>query len=64
VYISWDVVFNEDVFSFAKLHPNAEARLRSEILLLPSNPINPSFGNESIVDSMTNVSNPNFCCKK
>ncbi len=36
VYISRDVVFDETVFPFSELHANAGARLRSEILLLPS----------------------------
>ncbi len=36
VYISRDVIFYENVFPFASLHPNAGAKLRSEILLLPS----------------------------
>jgi hypothetical protein len=35
VYISRDVVFDETVFPFASLHPNAGALLRQEILLLP-----------------------------
>jgi hypothetical protein len=35
VYISRDVVFDENVYPFAHLHPNAGAKLRSEILLLP-----------------------------
>lgn len=35
VYISRDVVFDETVFPFASFHPNAGARLRSEIALLP-----------------------------
>jgi hypothetical protein len=35
VYISRDVVFDETVFPFASLHPNAGALLRKEILLLP-----------------------------
>jgi len=35
VYISRDVVFDESVFPFASLHPNAGARLKSEIALLP-----------------------------
>lgn len=34
VYISRDVVFDETVFPFKELHPNAGALLRSEILLL------------------------------
>ena len=36
VYISRDVVFDETKFPFATLHPNAGARLREEILLLPT----------------------------
>lgn len=35
IYISRDVVFDESVFPFASLHPNAGALLRNEILLLP-----------------------------
>jgi histone deacetylase 1/2 len=35
VYISRDVVFDETVFPFARLHENAGALLRKEILLLP-----------------------------
>ena len=35
VYMSRDVVFDETQFPFAKLHPNAGALLRKEILLLP-----------------------------
>ncbi|WVZ51017.1 hypothetical protein U9M48_002209 [Paspalum notatum var. saurae] len=36
VYISGDVIFDEEVFPFSKLHHNSGARLRQEILLLPS----------------------------
>jgi hypothetical protein len=36
VYISRDVVFDEGIFPFAKLHSNAGARQRAEISLLPS----------------------------
>jgi histone deacetylase 1/2 len=35
VYISRDVVFDENIFPFQSLHPNAGAQLRKEILLLP-----------------------------
>jgi hypothetical protein len=42
VYISLDVIFDESEFLFAKLHSNAGARLRSEILLLPSHLLNPT----------------------
>lgn len=34
IYISRDVVFDENVFPFATMHPNAGARLRKEISLL------------------------------
>jgi hypothetical protein len=37
VYISRDVIFYEQVFPFEDLHENAGAKLRQEILLLPSN---------------------------
>ena len=36
VYISRYIVFDETVFPFASLHPNAGAQLRAEILLLPT----------------------------
>jgi histone deacetylase 1/2 len=36
VYISHDVVFDENIFPFQALHPNAGALLRKEILLLPT----------------------------
>jgi hypothetical protein len=36
VYISRDVIFDENVFPFAFLHPNARACLRSEIINLSS----------------------------
>jgi hypothetical protein len=36
VYVSRDVVFDEAVFPFQTLHPNAGALLRREILLLDS----------------------------
>jgi hypothetical protein len=35
IYISRDIVFDEDLFPFSKLHDNVGARLTSEILLLP-----------------------------
>ena len=37
VYVSRDVVFDENVFPFAALHPNAGRRLHNDILLLPTN---------------------------
>ena len=36
VYISRDVVIDENIFPFSALHPNAGDRLKKEILLLPS----------------------------
>jgi hypothetical protein len=42
IYISRDVVFDECVFPFADLHPNAGAQLQCEILLLPETLKNPS----------------------
>jgi histone deacetylase 1/2 len=41
VYISRDVIFDERVFPFASLHPNASAQLRAEIALLPDSLQNP-----------------------
>jgi hypothetical protein len=43
VYISCDVVFDETVFPFSTLHPNAGARLRLEISLLPPSLIDPAL---------------------
>ena len=52
VYISRDVVFDEHVFPFSTLHPNAGARLRSEIALLPPSLLDPnaSFGDALLRD--------------
>jgi hypothetical protein len=60
VYISQDVIFDENVFPFANLHSNAGAQLQSEILVLPPAHPNPnSFDHrdEAIVDHVSNVSN-------
>jgi hypothetical protein len=35
VYISQDVIFDESVFPFATLHPNAGVRYTSDVLLTP-----------------------------
>lgn len=54
VYISRDVTFDELVFPFSKLHPNAGALLRAKVLLLhPS--LHPM---ESGPDSIANATNP------
>ena len=54
VYISRDVVFDENVFPFSKLHSNAGARLRSEILLLPPSLLNSSVGEQTVDDHIFN----------
>jgi hypothetical protein len=53
VYISRDVVFDETEFPFSKLHPNAGARLREEISLLPQDLLNPSES-EQLPDHVAN----------
>lgn len=51
VYISRDIVFDESVFPFSALHPNAGAQLRAEILLLPDSLKNStSFGDANLHD--------------
>jgi hypothetical protein len=35
VYVSRDVIFDEEIFPFSELHENAGARLRAELELLP-----------------------------
>jgi hypothetical protein len=52
IYISRDVTFDEEVFPFSKLHPNARVRLWSEIQILPSlfPPRLDSSGNGCVVE--------------
>jgi hypothetical protein len=51
IYISRDVVFDEQVFPFSKLHTNAGAHLRYEIELLPPTLFDlSSFGSTTIHD--------------
>lgn len=50
VYISRDVLFDENVFPFASLHPNAGSRLRQDILLLPSTQNTSSTSGDARVD--------------
>jgi hypothetical protein len=47
------VVFDEDIFPFTKLHPNAGTLLKSEILLLPKTliPSDPLHGSVNIMDA-------------
>ena len=47
VYISRDVVFDESVYPFASLHPNAGALLKKELLLLPPQPQNIDHGGDN-----------------
>jgi hypothetical protein len=54
VYISRDVVFDETVFPFFTLHPNAGTHLCSEISLLPPSLIDPALIQDSTVD-VTNL---------
>jgi hypothetical protein len=51
VYISRDVVFDESLFPFEKLHQNVGARLRKEILILPEHLHNPDCGGVDCIDS-------------
>lgn len=55
VYISRDVTFDENVFPFAQLHPNAGQRLRCDVSLLPSSLIDLEV--LQLVDHLTNDSN-------
>jgi len=43
IYVSCDVVFDEGIFPFSSLHPNAGARLRAELQVLPDILLNPSM---------------------
>jgi hypothetical protein len=60
VYISCDVVFYENVLPIEALHPNADALLKKEILLLPSSSSHEGAHNiddhMSIIVPITNVS--------
>lgn len=52
IYISRDVVFDEQVYPSSSLRPNVGARLRAELSLLPYVLLNPSshFGDASLHD--------------
>lgn len=58
VYISQDVVFDEHVFPFTQMHPNAGARLRAELAILPDVLLNPStsFGDANLHDKHDSIS--------
>jgi hypothetical protein len=53
IYISRDVIFDEQVFPFADLHSNVGARLRSEIELLPPTlfTVSAPFGSTTLADT-------------
>ena len=55
IYISRDVVFDENVFPFASLHPNAGALLKQQILLLPSSTSSSHEGTQNIDNHMSPV---------
>jgi hypothetical protein len=59
VYISRDVVFDENIYPFAAFHPNVGARLRSEILLLPEH-LSPLFHGDNTATDLSNQS-PDTC---
>jgi hypothetical protein len=60
IYISRDVVFDENIFPFSKLHPYAGARLCSEVLLPPSviSSEFPSRGVNNLDNPGSNFPNP------
>jgi hypothetical protein len=60
VYIYRDVTFDENVFPFSRLHPNAGARLRQEISLLPPDLRPPTCdqGGEQMSNHMFDSNNP------
>jgi len=61
VYISRDVTFDENIFPFAQLHPNAGTRLRHEISLLPSD-LRPSTFDQRGELSSDHMFNSNNSC--
>lgn len=60
IYISSDVVFDENIFPFATLHPNAGERLKAEIALLPLSLLSPhaAFGDALVSDQCLSPTNP------
>ncbi|CAA0836591.1 Unknown protein [Striga hermonthica] len=63
LYISRDVVFDENIFPFTDLQPNAGPRLRSEVLLLPHS-LQPATGiitaPDHVITNPTYASNPSY----
>jgi hypothetical protein len=56
IYISWDIVFYENVFPFMKLQANSCPKLQSEILLLPPTLLNPTAGDALVTNHVPNMS--------
>jgi hypothetical protein len=63
IYISRDVTFDENVFPFSKLH-NTRARLKAEILLLPSSLRKSTSGDELADDHVSNGDCTNIFCEE
>jgi hypothetical protein len=60
VYISRDVVFDENVFPFATLHPNAGASLHAELQILLDVLHNPSVSFRDALIRDQHVTSPNL----
>lgn len=52
------MVFDEQVFPFSSLHPNAGSRLRSELALLPDVLLNPSSSFGDVILHDQHLSSP------
>jgi hypothetical protein len=57
VYISQDIVFDENVFPFMKLQPNSGPKLLSDILLLPPTLLNLTAGDDLVTNHVPNMPN-------
>jgi hypothetical protein len=62
-YISRDVIFDENVFPFSKLRPNAGPRLRAKISLLPPSLTNNYFGGDLVFDHMSYAPSATNSCE-
>jgi hypothetical protein len=58
IYISRDVVFDENIFPFAALNPTAGARYTSEVLLLPDSSSSGIIDSNVAYDPLVIRSNP------
>lgn len=59
VYVSRDVNFDEHIFPFSALHPNADAQLRAEFVILPSlfPPPSTQVSQEEVHTNIVSISN-------